>query len=334
MAPMMITNFRVHSHYGRYDYIYAYNEKDPDVPWSFLKDMKYVDDWWPKPNYFKVKQMGEDEALTKLNSVFKSSGKKAVMFAIHGYNYDPYDYLRHMKLGNVNATRNYLYIPIMWNTKRGLTTSFDYRYDRVVTAPRAATQLGKLESFFSKVEPKKAWLCHSMGCYVTQFFASELDSKHPVNAADMFDRIFMVAPDLRYDIFNEYPIGSGKDRNDCKPDTWNNPNPDIRIPDCRLGGGQALVKLAKGGVDGTNELRVLWNPIDRAGIMRQYRLSNDALHTWPLSPLGLLNQGNESDRPPLAYFEDKVYFKKVTNVGRKHSFTFWEDFIKYYDDEL
>ena len=195
------------------------------------KDVTYVDGWIS--NYFKVIKMDEEEALTKLESIYESSNKKAVMFYIHGYNCDPYDNFRTMQKANQDS--DYLVIPVMWNTARGHTTKFDYRYDRVVTAPRVATQLAKLESFFSRVEQKKAWLCHSMGCYVTQFFASEINDLHPSTAANIFDIVFMVAPDLRYDIFNEYPFKSGKDKNECGPDSWKK-----EIPDCRAGGGRRL----------------------------------------------------------------------------------------------
>ena len=282
MAPMIITNFRVHSHHGKYDYIYAHNDEDPDVPWSFLNDVKYVDAWLPLPDYFEVTKMSEEEALTKLNSLYKNSNKKAVMFAIHGWNTSPFEHFVNMKKANENT--DYLFIPILWNTDRGYSTELDYKYDRVVTAPRAATQLANLESFFSRVEQKKGWLCHSMGCYVTQFFASELDSNHPVRAANLFDLFFMVAPDLRYDIFNEYPFKAGEGKNECDPDSWNNPDPDKRTPDCRVGGGQALVKLAKGGVDGINKLRVYWNKNDYSGDIRPMRLSIEIFQKWPLSP--------------------------------------------------
>jgi len=318
------------SHWGKYNYIYAYNEEEPDEEWTFLKDVKYVDDYAPKPNYFVVKPMDEEEALTKLESLYKNSGKKAVMFFIHGWNTDPYDNFRNMQKANEDS--DYLVIPVMWNTYRGHSTYFDFRYDRVVTAPRAATQLVKLESFFSRVEQKKALLCHSMGCYITQFFASELDSNHPDTAANIFDIVFMVAPDVRYDIFNEYPIGSGPDKNECSSDTWNNPDLTERIPDCRSGGGRALVKLVKGGVDGTNKLRVFWNKNDYTGDVRWVRLNLDALHTWPLSTLALLDQGNESDRPPLLYFKDKVIFTRVDNVGNAHSYPF--ELIGSYNNEL
>jgi len=332
MAPIAITNFQVHNHYGKYDYIYAYNEKNPDEEWSFLKDMKYVDGW--TSNYFKVKKMDEDEALTKLDSIFKNSGKKAVMFFIHGYNWDPYDNFRGIEKANDQS--DYLVIPIMWNTARGLTSKLDYRYDRVVTAPRAATQLAKLESFFSRVKHKKAWNCHSMGCYVTQFFASEIDSNHPTTAANIFDIVFMVAPDVRYDIFNEYRFKSGKDKNECSPNSWNDPDLSERIPDCRAGGGNALVKLAKGGVDGTNKLKVYWNKKDSAGPLREFRLNADVLHKWPLSPSGLLNKGNESNRPPLLYFKDKVEFTKFDFdwVGAEHNYNWLPQMFDYYNKAL
>ena len=330
MAPMAITNIPVHD-YGKYDYIYAVNSAKPDEPWSFLKDMQYVDAQWPLPNYFKVKKMGEEEALTKLDSLYKSSNKKAVMFFIHGWNSGVY--YNFCTLKKLNESSDYLVIPIMWNNDNGSTTSLDYRNDRVFTSPRAATTLVKLESFFSRVEQKKAWLCHSMGCYVTQFFASELDSNEPATAANIFDIVFMVAPDLRYDIFNEYPYNSGKYKNECSEGDWNDPDVPERIPDCRLGGGKALVKLAKGGVDGTNKLLVFWNKDDYAGPIREARLSLlDS--TWPLSPKTLLNNGNESDRPPLLYFEDKTEFTRVYDVGTAHSYQMFDELIEHYNNAL
>ena len=118
MAPIAITNFEVHGHYGEYDYIHAYNEKNPDEEWSFLKDMAYVDGWIS--NYFKVIKMDEEEALTKLESIYESGNKKAVMFYIHGYNCDPYDNFRNMQIANEDSA--YLVIPVIWNTARGYTT--------------------------------------------------------------------------------------------------------------------------------------------------------------------------------------------------------------------
>ena len=171
-----------------------------------------------------------------------------------------------------------------------------------------------------------------MGCYVTQFFASEIDSNHPATAANLFDIVFMVAPDVRYDVFNEYPFGSGPGKNECSSNTWNDTDPMQRIPDCRSGGGRSLVKLAKGGVDGTNKLRVFWNKNDYSGGLRHLRLNIDFLHTWPLSTKALLDQGNESDRPPLLYFKDKVNFTRVDNVGDAHSYPF--ELIGSYNNEL
>ena len=181
---------------------------------------------------------------------------------------------------------------------------------------------------------KKAWLCYIMGCYVTQFFASELDSNHQDTAANMFDIVFMVAPDVRYDIFDEYPFGAGKDKNECSPNTWNDPDLSERIPDCRAGGGQALVNLAKGGADGTNKFRVYWNQKDKSALWRKLRLNNDPVHAWPLSPLALLSQGNESNRPPQMYFKDKVEFTKMENKGDRHGYQMDEDLIGYYNNTL
>lgn len=336
MAPLVLTNFPLEYNNGwgsdKYHYITATNSKGTDEPWKFLSDLKYVDGW--RYNYFKAVEKNTNDALTQIQGKFKASKKKAILFYIHGWNSEIYSaFCATYKL---NKASDYLVVPVIWNTDRGLLSDADYRYDRVVTAPAAGMHLdGLYNSFFKKITTPKSWLCHSMGCFVTQNFVSDLnDDGKFENEAGKFENLFMVAPDVRYDIFNEYTPGAGKDKNECYEGQWNDPDASKRIPDCRSGGGKALSNMRK------NKLFVFWNGKDEASWWREFRLKSDLTHNWPISYKGLLGYGNEG-RTPSAEFKNldfvKVSAAQLKKDGaseKEHSFHALQFMIDYYDAQL
>jgi len=302
------------------------DDKTPNERWKFLYDFDFVDRFIS--DYVWVKEMSADEALIKLHDAFEASGKKKIMFYTHGWNAEVEDAWcsgKHLREGS-----DYFGIPIIWRVDRGVAYSADYRYDRVHTAPNAAIQLSSLfDSFFAKIKKPKSWMCHSMGCYVTQVFATEISEDGAFQDKTKFDNVFMVAPDVRYDIFNEWPHGSGKDKNECKVGEWNNPDDSYRIPDCRLGGGNALVDMSK------RKVQVHWNPSDEAGSPREMRLSADIFHTWPISVKALLNYGDDTSngaRVPDSKFDDNVTFVKHTEFGNNHGYQFFNNMFDIYDE--
>lgn len=327
-APFIITNNILRTQ-GSRKYMYMYETTNSiDESWKFLHNFDYVDSW--VADYVWVEEMNAAEALSRLNIEFANSGKTSIMFYVHGWNSgieDAWCSGQHFR-----EQTDFFAIPIIWRTDRGGGYSLDYRYDRVWTAPHAAVLLSNLFGpFFSQITVPKSWMCHSMGCYVTQIFATEVSEEEGFTTDTKFDHVFMVAPDVRYDVFNEWPLGSGPDKNDCEVGEWNDPRPTHVIPDCRLGGGDALVDMSSAPV------AVHWNYNDAAGSARRARLGvADNIHPWPISAKGLLNHGDDPDigRGVAERLKDFVIFTKHDEFGIDHSYQFYSQMMAIYNAAL
>jgi len=304
VAPIIITNFPVFEEKDymgnhKHDYIYQKNWGYPDEPWRVLTNVKWIDGYTTN---WKVTKTNEDEAHGIITNLFTET-KKDIMFFIHGWNSGARSAICTTQVLN-ERLKNYVVIPLIWNTDRGLAQAADYRHDRVVTASKASMSLANLyNTLFRKLTCKKNWVCHSMGCYVTQYFAQEVN---PDQSDALFQNLIMVAPDVRYDLFNEWPMDSGKDRNQCRDDEWNDVRDNWRIPDCRMGGGVALTELY-GHVD------VFWNANDMALFVKEVRLSAFMVHEWPISikALGKYGDSGHEGRFPKDMFSGKVNFTQV-----------------------
>lgn len=327
-APFIITNSIVRNRRSGQKYFDIWDDdKTPNIEWNFLTNFKYIDGWWA--DSVEVDEMSADQALTLLHDAFLASGKKKVMFFVHGWNSGVGDAWCGSE--SFRDDSDYFGIPIIWRTDRGIFYAGDYRYDRIHTAPNAGITLSHLyDSFFARIEDPKSWMCHSMGCHVTQFFAQEIHDDVAFQEETKFDDVFLVAPDLRYDIFNEWPRGSGRDRNECAEGEWNNADDSVRIPDCRLGGGDALVDMSR------RKVQVHWNRNDPAPAAKEARLSADAVHTWPISVVGLLGVGNDvslGGLEPLPKFDATVTFIEhpEQRFNGIHSYQFFQEMLDYYD---
>merc|ERR1719210_2256189 len=99
-----------------------------------------------------MRQLEIGDALKKLSCAFTQSNRKAIFFYIHGWNVPPRDPF--CDASRITNKSKYLAIPIIWHTyretlfhfwgKRIGKHSFDYRFDRVHTAPDAGTQLSAI----------------------------------------------------------------------------------------------------------------------------------------------------------------------------------------------
>jgi len=326
-TPLLITNLPIHANqpYDDFSYIQESNAKDPNSPWNFFHNLQFVH------GRVQMSHLETDNAVAALSDAFQRSQKRAILFVIHGWNVAARWTLCEARA--ITEKTDYLAVPVIWNNHRGGFFSYDYRYDRVHTAPAAGKTLAEhYKTFFHRISAPKNWMCHSMGCFVIQFFATDAyeagDFHDPEGTKS--DDVFLVAPDLRVDIFNEYPIGGGKDKNECEPDQWNTHDESRRIPDCRPGGGDAIVGMVN------KKVHVHWNPHDEAGYARSWRLSADFFHTWPLSMYGLLDHG-ACPAIPLAKFDDKLVFIKWDDLEPKkemHNYQFYDQLVAYYNDVL
>jgi len=303
-------------------YLWEADYADDDAKWNMIELYEHVDTWAPAPNYFKIRYLSEDTALEKIKHWMEHFEKKAVLFHVHGWNADIYDVLCNNY--DLNTMTDYLVVPVIWQVDRGVNQDFDYYADRTKVAPNAGLMLAaQYEPFFKRIKHQKSWLCHSMGCYVTQHFMQEVTEKNSIpdevecNNGIFFKDIFLVAPDVRYDLFNEFPFNAGEGKNECgSNEEWKSRN-----FDCRSGGADALIKMA------SNLVHVYWNADDEAGSGREFILS---LKGWPLSNKSLLSYGNDEKLgglPEKQKYKGEVTFRNVQNdrkdITKEHNFHVW-----------
>ena len=172
-----------------------------------------------------------------------------ILLAIHGFSASPTDAMRGVQSYNKRPDRQYLAVPVIWDTSESLAT---YATDRRDLAPEAGEALlGLLQDIIDDaafVSRRLSIMCHSMGNYVLRACAQ----MRPDNAAPVFDDIFMVAADVREDIFdtlaNDYPEDRNKG-NSCSIDEFDQ---HVKNP------GLDIASLAK------RKVHVLWSRGDTA----------------------------------------------------------------------
>ena len=142
------------------------------------------------------------QSLLRLPRLFvRLKDERPFLLYMHGFSVAPEEALKRAASYNSDPDRAFNVIPIVWDT-----TQFPLSYagDRTRLAPDAAQVLGRsfgrIGNLFPVIMnqgPKKFLMCHSMGNYVLQGFAQAYhDGFAP------FDHIFMVAADVREDIFD------------------------------------------------------------------------------------------------------------------------------------
>ena len=187
---------------------------------------------------------------------------------VHGFTVPPETVLKKAAEYNAQTNRTYNVIPVIWDT-----TQFPLAYldDRETLAPLAselfAQSFGRLMNLFTifmRMGQTKCLMCHSMGNYVLQGFGqSHRDIFGP------FDHIFMVAPDVREDIFdiavNDYnpsirqlipkyfQVGMNHLQKAYDPSSTVDTN-----FDALANPGKNIASMAQ------YKVHVLWNPNDRA----------------------------------------------------------------------
>ncbi|KAL7578860.1 hypothetical protein ACA910_006838 [Epithemia clementina (nom. ined.)] len=142
------------------------------------------------------------EGVMRLPKLFAPlDDHRPLLFYIHGFSVTPEGAIEACAKYNARKNRKFIAVPIIWDTTH---FALAYKDDRKTLAPQAAETFGRsfgriaqLFPLFMSHGPKKYLMCHSMGNYILQGFAqSHRDSQAT------FEDIFMVASDVRQDIFD------------------------------------------------------------------------------------------------------------------------------------
>jgi len=161
-----------------------------DTTATFLKNITQINDV-----DFEAEQISVEDAKEFINNA-SEDGVGKPLFCLHGFRVQPSIHLQTVK--DMSAKFNqgkFTLVPVMWPSVGGLD---DYWEDRR-NAPGVGTALRSLKEGIDSF-PNKSVLAHSMGNRVL---------RHAADSDFKFDNIFMVAADVRHDIFDEEYINSG-----------------------------------------------------------------------------------------------------------------------------
>jgi len=163
---------------------------------TFLKNIKEVRDATGKKT-LEAEKLTVAQAKAIINEA-SSDGEGKPLFCMHGFNVQPRGHLKTIKWATVDRFNKgkFMLIPVMWPSAGGVTNYFD----DFKTTPGAGNGLKSLKKALDSF-PSKSLLAHSMGNRVLSYAA---------DAKFKFDNIFMVAADIRYDLFHKDYINSGQ----------------------------------------------------------------------------------------------------------------------------
>jgi len=157
---------------------------------TFLHKIKQINDKDEGgKRLFQAETLTTAEAKKIINEGGEDRNGGKPLFCIHGFTVQPGNFLKNMNNLNKNkfTKGKFLLVPVIWPSSK-----IDYRNDS-----KAAEGAGKAFKTLKKEInsfPSKSLLCHSMGARVL---------RHAANADFKFDNIFMVAADIRHDIFHK-----------------------------------------------------------------------------------------------------------------------------------
>jgi len=217
---------------------------------------------YDKKSHYEADVVKPEDAAAVIQEALVDSGREEVLFFLHGWKNSCRESVNRCVVMNnmeLDSKKKFLVLPIFWAAG---WNDLQYSDERRVAAPEAGKDFRELYSTMADslndCTVKMSLLCHSMGNFVLRIFAQghvELngETKNP----PVFEDIFMVAADVRWDLFNE-EFNQGhtdeEDPNEKKKNLRHSGYTD---------GGHKIVNLAK------NKVHVLYNYGDKALLGRQ-----------------------------------------------------------------
>jgi len=316
--PFMATNVELTEDGD--EFYFGFHSRGTESETKFLKDVRYC----PDAGYFgayriygEVVSLEEFKALVE-EEIRTNDALDHVMYHFHGWSVDPETSFMqgHSFMEMHAANTGYLWIPFTWrSTWQSINKYANYDFDRNSYAIEAGeTYAASLDVF--KLSVPTSLMAHSMGNYVTQLVA-----QNTVDPEIVFENIFMVAADVRMDMF-------ATDSNPAAPQATNiqgkadqaNVYLDIPAEELRENGGYALTRLA-------NHVHVLWNTGDPQLGIRE--LFQQGFGENIQRALG--KYGDESEElTTLPYFQERVTYHDFSFEGEDHSYQLYQDAIDIY----
>jgi len=349
-VPVVITN-RMYKpkHMTNVDFLFpngTYSEKQRNNVRKFYgahKKMERINDSLGAEVLYDVKYCGKSrkESLTstsfygivapkddekELNRVFKhveEKGKKRVLFAMHGISTIPFDQIRECDNFNERTDTEYFAVPILWKNEKSV---MKFCEDKDKNAPKIAEELSDLWPIIELIKKRNAMpmslMAHSLGNHVLSIFAESRSYDAYMNKETMFKDIYMVAPAVRWNMFNS-------DNNDPIETYTTSLTPQTSTGTDKYNKGNGISLLA-------DKVHVLWNTEDNAGAAYAWTRFLGWLHIGSCNRhKGLLNNGYNAEIRIHRDLKDKVDFYQIPN-GKNvdsflhHSYQWMEEATSYF----
>jgi len=290
--PFMVTNVALSP--DEDEYYFGFHSDGESDEMRFLKNVRYCPDAGQLQSYriYGEPMSSEDFKSAVEEEVNTNPAIDHVLYNIHGVSVDPkVSFMGGWEFAQDNSDTGYLVIPISWLNRYNAAM---YEINRDDYAPPAGLHLAAQFDVFRSSVPTSL-MAHSMGNWVTQLFA-----QNTTNPAIVFENLFMVAADVRMDMFGtDFNPAASRNNTEAKGGT-EAATVYLDIPERELtkNGGYAITQIAR-------HVHVVWNRGDRATIVRktiQVRNIENADRVGK----ALAKYGNQSeDLTTLPYFQER-----------------------------
>jgi len=254
---------------------------------------------------FQAEILTVAEAKKIINEGGEGGNEGKPLFCIHGWRVQPGTHLK--KLKNLNQKKftkgKFILVPVIWPSSK---IKYENDRKRSMRAGKAFAALkDKIECFSSK-----SLLCHSMGNRVL---------RHAADATFKFDNIFMVAADVRHDLFHkDYIRGNDNDEPEKERDDG--------LEICRMLSNRekGKVHVLYNGADYALNLSGWWPMTWKS---RLGSVSNNQKRTW----YGGWRKADLTDPEIKEFVVNKACNPHLTNK-LSHNYQFNDFAIRYYQE--
>jgi len=268
--------------------------------------------------YGIVAPKDDEKELKKAFKKVEDKGKKKVLFAMHGIGTNPFDQIQGCDNFNERTDSDYFAVPIIWKNANSLAKFCE---DKDKNAPKIAKELSDLWPIIELIKKRNVMpmslMAHSLGNRVLSIFAESRSYSAYMNKETMFKDIYMVAPAVRWNMFNN-------EENDPIETYTTSLTPQTSTDTDKHNQGNQISLLA-------DKVHVLWNEKDKAGVV--YALSTRMLGSCNRHK-GLLNNGDNAETRIHRDLKDKVDFYRLQNARfdsfLHHSYQWEEEAVTYF----
>lgn len=275
-----------------------------------------------KKDYCEAEAVQPDEASSTIDRIMSYYKRQEVLLYMHSWQSSArhtMDATAKMN-GIAKGGTKFLVVPVLWAGTSKEILDGDDRNIRTRSERHFDDLFDVLDSLFKTSNVKKSIMAHSTGNYLLRIYAENYKECH----RPVFEDVFMVAADNRWDLFNE-DVNPGMDVAPSVSSLMTIESaPIVKLHHSQLDGGLQIVNIAK------NRVHILYDDGDKTLLHRQCWFSSNKFKT-KVSAIGRCAGHAMQKLHP--QFENRVVFHYMRkNCAMRHSYHCCQKAIQYYDN--